>query len=364
MTATFEFATLSEADRRALCEDLLAEMGATGIRVSAAKGELHHRCVMPWHDERTPSASLNWKKLVYNCFSCHSSGGILWLIAVSRGISGPQAREWLAERTGAGPDGPDLASLLAEIDALEAARPGSAAPIPRMSARVLDPWRVIHPYLTEMRGVPAGNVVALRVGFAERYPLDDKGRTGERIIFPHFWGGDLVGWQSRRWYDDGTPKYLSTGDFPRDRTVYAHDPDRREAVVVESPMTVLRHHHHLPLEATFGGEVTEAQVRVLARHERVVLWMDNDEAGWRATAGWERELPGTRRTEHVPGLVERLEPYCDVRVVDSPWAADGADMDDETAAALVAGAVPFAAWERPERLLCWLCKTHHAGACA
>lgn len=361
MTETFEPTSIPENEREDMCRALLEEFGAGRVRGNA-RGELVHRCVLPWHTDNHASASLNYKKLVFNCFSCNSGGGLVWLIGICRGETTGQAREWLVERSGLGPDGPDLAALLAEMDAMEEARPGTT-PIPRMSERVLDPWRVIHPYLTEDRRVPVENVVALRVGFAERYPLDDKGRTGERIIYPHFWAGHLVGWQSRRWYADGTPKYLSTAEFPRDRTIYAHDPGRDWAVWVESPTSVLRHHHHQPFEATFGSEVTDAQVRAMVAVPRWVLWPDPDDAGWGALEGHERPVPGFRRTEHVPGLAERLEPYCDVRVVESPWAADPADMDDEAVADLVAGAVPYAVWERPQELLCWTCRQHHEGGC-
>lgn len=364
MTETiFETALLPDAVKEEMCRGLLAEFGATRLRVNHLKGEMHHCCVLPWHDERNPSASLNYKKLVYNCLGCQSNGGLLWFIAACRGIPGPAARDWLAKESCAGPDW-DVGTLLAIIDAMEQSVNRRPAPIPRMSERAIAPWMVIHPYLTDPvdavprgRGVPKENVRALRVGYAERFPMDGEGRTSERVVFPHWWRGDLVGWQSRRLYDDGTPKYLSTGDFPRDRTLYRYDAKRSTALVVESPMSVLRHMHHLPIEATFGAEVTDAQVRLIGEHRRVVLWMDNDDAGWKAVAGAQE---GRSRR---PGLIERLTPYTDVWVVDSPWAADAGDMDDLTAAELYAGAVPGCLWRPPLELRCWLCKGVHSGHC-
>lgn len=362
-TSVFETALLPDAVKEEMCRGLLAEFGATRIRVRHEKGELEHCCVLPWHDESRPSASLNYKKLVYNCLSCNSYGGLLWFIAACRGIPGPAAREWLERESCTGPDW-DAGTLLAIIDAMEAAPRRGLTPIPRMSERAIAPWMLIHPYLTDPvdavpkgRGVPRENVRALRVGYAERFPLDDQGRTGERVVFPHFWRGDLVGWQSRRLYDDGSPKYLSTGEFPAGRTIYNYDASRRIAVVVESPMSVLRHTHHLPIEATFGSEVTDAQVRLIAEHKRVVLWMDNDDAGWKAVQGAQE---GRQRR---PGLIDRLTPYTDVWVVDSPWAADPGDMDDLTVAELYAGAVPACLWQPPKALRCWFCKSVHDGHC-
>lgn len=347
--SVFTQANLPDNVKESLCRELLAEFGATNI-TSNNRGELHHCCVMPWHDERHPSASLNYLKLTYNCFSCSSSGGLLWLIATCRNIPSGAAREWVDNQTGLG-DESDLGSLLDLIEAIYRPSVRDSVPIPQMSTRVLDPWLVVHPYLTEIRGVPLKNILQLKVGYSANYQVSET-QTGERIIIPHFWKGKLVGWQSRRIWDDGTPKYLSTGDFPRDRTIYNYDPDREFVVVVESPSSVLRHVHHQPMEGTFGSEVTDKQVRLLAHHRRVVLFPDPDPAGWRSVLGHTVKQKGSKPIK-VPGIIERLEPYTDVWVVDNPYAADAGDMDDSTVDKLVENAVPACVWHRPEQLLEW-----------
>ena len=350
-TPTFAPATLPDSVKESMCRGLLEEFGATITSVREPDGELIHRCALPWHEERRPSASLNYKKLTYRCLSCDSKGGLLWFIAACRDVPGPEAKKWLEGQTGLGVEF-DLGALLNLIDAIDKAPTAQVRPpMPKFSPLVLKPWKVIHEYLTEDRGVPEQNIVDLSVGYAERYKVSDMQRS-QRIVIPHFWRGDLVGWQSRRIYKDGTPKYLSTSDFPRDRTLYNHQPNREMAVVVESPMSVLRHYHHIPFEATFGAAVTDQQVKLLARHRRVVIWMDNDPAGWRATEGAWEEF-GRRRKKVSAGLIERLAPYTDVRVVNNPWAADPGDMDDQTVEELVATAVPYPLWRRPRRLREW-----------
>lgn len=362
-TTTFEPAHLPDSQKEALARSLLAEFGVTSVSVREPDGELIHRCVLPWHPETKPSASLNYKKLVYRCLGCDSRGGLLWLIGTVRGVSGPQAREWINNETGLGGADFDLAALLNYLDAVYEERSYTPPPMPKFSPRVLEPWRLIHPWLTDPqpdgRAVPVDNIIALQVGYAERYFMGPDEPTSERIVIPHFWKGDLVGWQTRRITDDGTPKYKSTADFPKDRTIYDYDRKRRWAVVVESPASVMRHRHHQPMEGTFGAAITDRQIRLLSYHERVVLWMDNDPAGWKAVLGRLDETTG----EWVPGLAERLMPYCDVWVVDNPWAADPADMDDATVSALIQDAVPYAVWRKPEKLLCWLCKQPHDGRC-
>lgn len=366
------FLPLSE--RETLCRSLLAEFGVTSVR--ARDTELNHRCILPFglhrNGDSSASASLNYDSLTFNCFVC-GSGGLFWFIGVCRGSSTTEVRRWLADQTGTGADGFDLSMLLAQFDAIYNAERERPAPMPRMSPRALAPWNFIHPWLTTGapdlgvpgRGIPEANLVSMQVGYAERYPLDETGRTSERIVIPHYWRGALVGWQTRRLDKrDGTPKYLNSPDFPKDQTIYNYDPARRRAVVVESPMSVLRHLHHLPVEGTFGASITPRQARLLAQHPEVVLWMDNDEAGWKAVAGRDEFWPSGRLKEHHPGLIEQLSPFCDVYVVDSEWYADPADMDDELADALVGGAVPGSLWSPPAALRCWTCKQVHGGKCA
>lgn len=362
--------------REDLCRSLLAEFGATSVHVRRDDHELNVRCVLPWHPEKGASASLNWEKLTYRCHGCNSKGGLLWLIGTCRGESSTQAKSWLREQSGQGPDGYALSRLVDILDTIYAPKggDGASAPMPRMSMQVLQPWYAIHPYMTEIRKVPVENIKALRIGYGTfniRVGEDDAGKgifqSSERIVFPHIWRGDLVGWQTRRLISDGTAKYLNSADFPKDRTLYDFDPARRTAVIVESPMSVARHRHHQPLEGTFGAACPDQQVRLMAQHPRVVLWFDNDDGGWKAIEGTDDIYMGGARKgqvkEHHPGIVEKLLAYSDVRIVVNPYNADPADMDDETVDRLIAEAVPPAVWKRPARLLCWTCKGHHEGKC-
>lgn len=326
----FEAGSLPDSEKEALCLDLLGEFGAQNIRRRG--DEIIHSCVLPFglhaNGDRNPSASLNWKKLTYRCLGCDNGGGLLWFIATCRNESSAQARKWLSDQTGSGSDAQPLSAILKVIDDAFAIK-GQRVPIPRMNSRILEPWYAIHPYMTEIRGVPAQTLMQHHVGWNPKT---------NRIVIPHFWKGDLVGWQTRRLVDDGTPKYESSGDFPKDVTVYNYVERADSALVVESAMSVLsKEHLGVHMEATFGAAVTDTQVRLLSRHPTVTLWFDNDNAGWKAT-------------EHVG---EALGGWCNVFVVDSPWAADPADVDDQTFLDLVAGAVPFSIWQRPSVLIPW-----------
>lgn len=286
----------------------------------------------------THSFVLAGNVLTGNCLGCGSKGGLLWWIASCRGEGSEEARAWLEGATGTGQTVMDLPRLLELLDAL--ASPASPrTPIPRYDQSVLAPWTgwpIHHPYLTDQppdgRGCPSSTLQFFSVGYSDQY-FDGT----ERIIIPLFWCGDLVGWQARQIAPWDEPKYKNSPDFPRDRLIY-NSHDLPTAVVVESPLSVLRHHHHCPnLVATFGAEVAASQMQWLQRYERIVLWYDNDPAGWEAT-----KRVGTA-----------LEPYNPVWVVQSPYDADPADLDDGAVEQLIEDAVPLSIWQQPQELQRW-----------
>lgn len=347
--------------KRDFCLDLLESVGAQKINLRENRNEIICCCVAPWHNENRPSAALNFDKMTYNCFGCPASGGILWLIGTTQGVYGPEARNWLAEQTGLGGKEFQLAPLLQFLDAIEEARTKTrvSASMVRYSEAALEPWSQIYPGLTtgvpELgivgRGIPEENLIEARVG----WDIDDN-----RVIIPHFWKGDLVGWQARRIIDDDIlypEKYKSTPEFPRDRTLY-RPPKGKRIVVVESPMSVLRHAHHLPMGGTFGFALTEQQIGLLRWYPEIIFWVDNDPAGWATLEGhWDEQ------GVHHPGPADALMAYSNVKVVPSDWVGDPAEIDDDTAEDLVEQAIPLSIWERPKILRCMVCRQPHGGPC-
>jgi hypothetical protein len=325
-----EVLALSPEDKRALSLALLEEFGAKVIQPPNAQGEIISSCVLPFglhsHGDAHPSASLNYLKLVYNCLGCGCSGGLLWFVSTCRGTSTVQTRQWLVEK--ATVDIEDIGAFLTYLDSLYNPTRSEIEPIPRYSPRVLDPWRFIHPYMTEVRHIPMENLRRFDVG----YGIIDITPTlrSERIIIPHYWKGELVGWLSRRIADDGTAKYLNTEGFPKAQTIFNYDPSV-PAIVVEGPMSVLAHPDEPHMEATFSAEVTKRQVRLLAEHPKVVLFFDNDTAGWQATLK----------------VGEALLAYTEVEVVQNPYDADPADFDIDYRGL---PRVPFSTWQSPSRL--------------
>jgi DNA primase len=320
-----DWGALSKTERSRFAEDVMATVGVSSWK-EVGGDEWVHSCPDPFrlhaHGDRHPSASLSISKGLWHCHGCGNGGTVAWLIAVCTQVDLASAERKVAAL---GPDGTDLAEMLAYLDRLWDRQPETYT-MPTYSLRVLEPWvSVVHPYLTEIRHVSVEAVVKFLVGFDDRT---------NRIVIPHFWEDRLVGWQSRRLSNDGSPKYLSTPGMPKDRTVFNYQRRAPEALVVESPMSVLVRDDHPCVEATFGASVTDRQVRLLARHDRVVLAMDNDPAGWEATK--------------VVG--EALSAYTSVWVVSNPWDADMADLSSEQFARVYDARVPYSIWTPPSVL--------------
>lgn len=356
-----ELTALPDGHKEQLARDTL---DALGITVKTQQGdELIFACpVADYHSdqERNPTAALNADKLLFHCLGCGASGTVLWLIAtVHPDIDTiEQAREWLHGRAGLS-RAMDLPDLLALFDSLYTEK--QTAPLPVYSPRMLERWQGIDGYILDDRQIPLPTAVRMGV-CTDPDGWVAKKRTGPRAVIPHWWKGQMVGWQSRRLpaADPDAPKYLSTPAFPRDETIYNHDPHRNMVVVVESPMSVLRHRHHRWIEGTFGWAVTDTQLRHLTKgRERLIWWMDNDEGGWRATEG------RTHNGRFFPGAPERASRYCDNYVVQNPFDADPADLDDDVVDTLIADAVPWPIWQRPQHLHCHRCwqPTHPGRRC-
>lgn len=280
----------------------------------------------------THSFVLEGNILTGNCFGCGQSGGLLWFIAFCRGDTDVQeSRRWLEDRTSTSQY--DVGAVLELLRSIANYKPDAPQSIPNYHLSLLETWKTDepHPYLTEGipelgfkgREIPESTLEEFCIG----YDFDD-----ERIIIPMFFRGKLVGWQGRRIDPDIEPKYKNSPDAPRARILYNYNPKAETAIVVESPMSVLRHYHHQPhLTATFGAKITDEQLSLLHNKNKVILWLDNDPAGWSATRVTAR----------------KLRPYTSVWVVASPYDADPADLTDEVVDDLITRAVPAVVWNPP-----------------
>lgn len=249
-----------------------------------------HSCLLdriePHHSngDARPSASVCVETGHYHCFS-YWSGSIFSLV---QKLEGCEPEGVLGVVT------PYLSGTTAEIDSIRKAirdafeEKSLPPPMSVYSKHILDNWMFVHPYMRDVRGIDQETHEFLKIGYDE---------TANRIIFPHFWQGELVGWQKRaippsdRW--PGTvpdyPKYQNSSGFPKKDTLYNYTAAEpfETVIVVESPMSVARAYSNgflYPGEgpgivATFGASISAVQIDLLRDFHRVYCWMDDDPAG-------------------------------------------------------------------------------------
>lgn len=335
------FESLTLMERHDLVMATLNEMGAQNIQVQGS--EIIHSCLLPMgnhpNGDRNPSASINFDTMVSGCWVCGGGTFLWWVAAVGQLEGASQALNFVTEKSGISVNRPNtLQEVLDFIERTQNPESPMYVEPPTYDPGIIEPWKVVHPYLTEWRKIPAQNVMDLNVGYAvlRTRRTDGVFIDSHRIIIPHFFKGKLYGWQSRRLGDDGTPKYVNTPDMPKDTTLYNYSVGERPmVVVVESPMSVITHKHVADMIATFGSMVTDRQLDLVSRSraKKIVLWFDNDEAGWNATAR----------------VGDYLMNHGMVYVVDSPYVGDPGDLPSHLVEELLAEKIiPYALWHRPE----------------
>lgn len=328
--------------------DLVAEL--TTVKRSGR----NHMAVCVFHQEKTPSMSLDVARGLYKCHGCHAAGDIFTFVQETQGLTFPEAMEWLARRVG----------ITLTEDPAAAQRAGRRRGLVDATRAAMDFYhrRLMtsadaghaRSYLRS-RGYDADVVADFKLGYApggdrsdhlvrelrarglsDRVMMDAglarRGRGGgaydyfrERLMFPT-WDiqGETVGFGGRI-LGDGQPKYLNTPETPiykKSRLLYGLDRARREiqrtgyAVVVEGYTDVISlHRNGVPVAvATNGTALGNDHFELLRRFtDRIVLAFDADAAGSRAA----------RRGEDLD-IPVRLD--LDLRVAEMPTGVDPADL--------------------------------------
>ena len=242
--------------------------------------EIIHSCLIDkvfrhhTNGDMNPSASANMDKKLYVCHSLGWGGDLMHFIAKM------ERKEHFADiapivgafLSGTALEGQDFAE---ELNTLLRSPGAYSQSLPAYSDRVLEPWLRPHPYW-EARGISPEAILDLRLG----YDPDEN-----RLVFPHYVEGHLVGWQKRLAPDTAPPypKYRNSLGFPKSETLYNLDRARQyhSVVVVESPMSVARAYSlGIPnVVATFGASVSPQQIDLLKDFSQVIIWSDDDLAG-------------------------------------------------------------------------------------
>ncbi|HEY2631274.1 MAG TPA: DNA primase [Solirubrobacteraceae bacterium] len=346
-------------------------------------GPRSYEGLCPFHDERTPSFSVEPHEKVYYCFGCQASGDVFTFVQETEGVDFKGALELLADRAG-------IELQVEKEDPREAERRARRERLLELLSRTAgyyerylwesDEAAPARSYLSE-RGLGEEALKAFRVGYApsawdrvllasrrggyserelydsglaqrsqERGGLYDRFRA--RIMFPLAdMRGRVLGFGARAMSEGRGPKYLNTSDndiYHKGKHLYGSDLARAaaakagEAILCEGYTDVIALHQAGFHNAVglMGTALTDEQVGELGRlAQTVLLALDADSAGQEAMLKASR-LAARRKLE--------------LRVVALPAGADPADLlqreGADTMRETIAKAIPFVRF-RVERVL-------------
>jgi DNA primase len=311
-------------------------------------GRLVGRC--PFHEERTPSFSVNPVDKLYYCFGCGKGGDMIGFVRETQGLDFVEAVEWLAERF----------RIPIEYEESSPAQDARANRRKRLLALLEDAASFYERYLwdspagsfardylagrglgeaicREFRlGLAVGGTTLARKAAAKGFTAEELRAAGltrqrggdyfeRRLLFPLTDArGRVLGFQARRLHDDDplAAKYVNTPEselFKKGDVVYGLDKARAaiarddRACVVEGNTDViaLRQAGFQPVVACMGTALTEQQLRELGRlTQRLWLAFDGDAAGESAS---------------LRGMELAVRQGFDVKVVALPQGIDPAD---------------------------------------
>lgn len=308
----------------------LAELAAEVTKVKRSGRSVMAVC--PFHNEKTPSLSIDPARGLYHCFGCGKSGDVFSWVEETQGVDFTGALELLARRAGI-----TLAQSVGEAkrrtrrEALVAAvadavafyterlktAPDAAPARSYLRGRGYDgevvdrfalgyapsEWDALARHL---RAHGHRDEMVIAAGLASRSrrgSLIDRFRG--RIMFPIYdLRGDPVGFGARLLEGDG-PKYLNSPETPiyhKSRLLYGLNWAKSEivrsgeAVVVEGYTDVIAFHlaKRATAVATCGTALVGEHLDLLRRFtERIVLAFDADAAGTGAALrGFDKAMPG------------------------------------------------------------------------
>ena len=371
-TGRIRDADLEEVRRRAS----IVEVASDYMQVKRA-GRLF-KALCPFHQEKTPSFSIDPAKNLYHCFGCGEGGDVIRLVEKLENLTFVETIERLARRVGVDIRYEQLSAIdraaqkrrFRLIDAHRAAvehyhralleAPDAADARAYLKGRGFD--RVVAEEFQIGFSVPRWEDLsgALRAqGFNEQELVDaglasrtQEGRIVDRfrgrIMFPIFdITGDPVAFGARRLReDDEGPKYLNSAESPiysKAKVLYGLHWAKNEivkgarALLVEGYTDVIALHRAGIKEAvaTCGTALGLEHLRTLQRFtQHVVLSLDSDEAGGKAAERTYDQLIGDAQAMGLQVQVVLMTPGDDPA---DAVARDGA----EAFRGLIDGAVPL-----------------------
>jgi len=278
-----------------------------GAVVELKKAGAEFKACCPFHQEKTPSFTVNDEKGIWHCFGCGKTGDVIDFVREREGVPFARAMELLAERVGQSPTPQRRQRAKADPDVIVMPVPADAPAVTFEHRRLGTPSRV-WTYLDA-----AGRVNGYVCRFdTETTQADGATVRGKEVLPRHF----------------STPRGWIWGAAPKPRPLYGLEilaaRPRAGVVVVEGEKACDAARQLLPDQAVVTwpggcGAVKHADWSPLAGR-KVVIWPDCDRKAYKAPdprAGQEMpplEQPGMLAALEIAAVLRGLR--CSVRVVE------------------------------------------------
>lgn len=309
------------------------------------KGANHWGCC-PFHNEKTPSFSVNGAKQMYHCFGCGAGGNVFTFVMNYENYNFPEAVKILAER--AGVNLPEM-EYTEEMKARENKR-----------ARLMEINKEAAKFFYYQLRIPAGEIGykylqkrELSDETIKKFGLGYSGKSGATLVqylkqkgfedmlikeaglanhteksglVSQFWNrvmypifdihGKVIGFGGRV-MGEGEPKYLNSPETPvfdKRRNLYgmnfARTAKSGNIILCEGYMDVIAMHQagFTQAVASLGTAFTPEQANLLRRYtDNVLLAYDSDGAGTKAAL----KAIGILKEAGLSGKVINMQPYKD-----------------------------------------------------
>jgi len=299
-----KWVSFEDVKSRVSMHDVLAHYGllqGTVEKPSKHGMELRLRC--PFHEDKTPSLSINAETGKFHCFGCHAKGGDIFDFVVAKeGISAGdrtkdrrQAALRITDWFGVEPNAPaplataPTAPVSAPVAELTPPAEESEGPINPPLSFTFKHLDTRHPYLLQDRGLQEATIDFFGLGHHS-----GKGIMQGRVVIPiHNEQGDLVAyagrWPADTGWPEGSQKYALPAGFRKSNVLFnlhrAKEHATEGLIVVEGYFTVFEFYQRSRknVVALMGSSMSAEQERLIVEtvgpKGRVLLALDNDEAG-------------------------------------------------------------------------------------
>jgi DNA primase catalytic core len=371
----------------------LSNVVSRTVELSPSGRGMVGRC--PFHDDRTPSFSVDDSRGLYYCFGCGAGGDIIKFLMETEGLTFPEAVSMLAEETGVAVEttttttatavlerqARDRLSLVLEMAAQFYVRclaelPAAGAARRHLMRRALSsdivtefqigysPSDESSPLVKHLHNEGFESSLLMQAGLVSQSASGGyRDRFQGRLVIPiRDHRGGVIAFGARILEDDSTspsPKYLNSPEtdlFKKSRCVFGLDlarPFIRAAdcgILVEGYFDVITLHNAgvRNVVGSMGTAVSVDQLELIARNtrsKRVVLCLDADDAGVGAVERMCRDAAGS-------GMAALTEAGADVRVAALPTDCGCKDPADfitlrgggEFQVEVVDAAIPWTEW--------------------